>query len=685
VTVTWTATATRLLYTGAAYGEYSDAMALSARLLESGTGRPVPSQAVAFNLGGQTATAVTGADGTATVTLPPTVPPGAVSLTLTFAGGGGFASSAASLLLPILRDETVLTYTGQPLAIGQAQPVTAHLTDGEEGAPIPGRTVTFTFGSVSVAATTGADGIATATLALPATQPTGPAQLAIAFAGDTYRRPARTTAPVLVYQPASFVVWGGNTPGLAVGQRVNFWGSQWAQQVTGGDDAANPSFKGFATPRSTPIALCEPTAHTTGTLLLDSNCWTSKPGNSSPPSTLADYIEAIVSTSIAKSGSTIYGNVAATVVLQVDPTSPYGSDPGHPGYGTIVAVIEDGAGLFPKTVRRQAATAARIADASQTPSTGKQLQSATLPAVAAGSRQFFLYTPELNLLAETELTANAHPAIANEYIWWNGHPVAQVDATGTTSWTFTDHLGTPILQTSAQQGIVWRAEYEPFGIVYSLRSYDKHQPLRLPGQEAEQLGLGANGVTDRSYNVHRWYRAEWGRYTQADPVGLGDLLVFTYAVDNPLLFSDPLGLRSRLCCKKIPSVPADHCFIQIEKDGKSTTCALHGGLFEEGEEMGVGRIQRDHSFDDPLESHCGAWNESCDVDSCVVTTAGNYQNPSKYNAVLGPNSNTFAGTISRRCGLEKPKGAGWTRGWDHNSGAQAKPGRIKIPSPCRLP
>jgi len=651
VTVTWTATATRLLYTGAAYGEYSDAMALSARLLESGTGRPVPGQAVAFNLGGQTATAVTGADGTATVTLTPTVPPGAVSLTLTFAGGGVFAPSAASLLLPILRDETALAYAGKPLAMGQAQPVTARLTDGEEGEPIPGRTLTFTFGSVSVAATTGADGTATATLALPSTQATGLAQLAIAFAGDTYRRPAHATVPVLVYQPDSFVGWGGNTPGLTVGQRVNFWGSQWAQQVTGGDYAANPSFKGFATPESTPIALCEPTAHTTGTPLLDSSCWTSKPGNSSPPSTLADYIEAIVSTSLAKSGSTIYGNVAATVVLQVDPTFPYGSDPGHPGYGTIVAVIEDGAGLFPKTAARQTGvTVAPTTSGSKAPA-GK-LQSGALPAVAAGSRQFFLYTPELNLLAESEMTTNAHPAIANEYIWWNGHPVAQVDATGTTSWTFTDHLGTPILQTSAQQGIVWRAEYEPFGAVYTLRSYDKHQPLRLPGQEAEQLALGANGVTDRSYNVHRWYQSGTGSYMSPEAVpstlrearrGDGAFLVRTFR----------------------------HCFIDVQdQNGKSTTYSLHGmgtPRREWGGPMGC-KFQND-GFDraamNKAATECGAWSEDCQTDECVRKQYNGYQIASPYS-LIGPNSNTFAGTITRHCNLRPPAIAGTihTPGWN---------------------
>ncbi|MEA2695148.1 MAG: type secretion system secreted protein VgrG, partial [Acidobacteriota bacterium] len=539
-TVTWTATATTLVYTGAAVGEYSDPMLLSARLLESATGRPVTGQTVTFDVGGsgnQTVSAVTGADGTATTTLAPAVLPGTVSLTLTFAGGGGFAGSSASLLLPVLRDDTALVYTGKPaLANGQAQTVTARLTDGEDGTPIPGEPVSFTFGSATVTATTGADGTATASLTVPAAQPAGAAAIAITFAGDAYRRPAHATAPVLVYQASSFVIWGGNSPGLAAGQRVNFWGSQWAQQVTGGDYAANPSFKGFAIPKASPIVPCEPTAHSTGTPPLDAGCWTAKPGNSSPPATIGTYIGAIVSTSIAKSGATIYGNIAATVVLQVDPGSSYGPDPGHPGFGTVVAVIEDGARLFSKAAARK-------------PPAGKLVESAALPAIATGTRQFFLYTPELNLLAETELTANAHPLIASEYVWWNGHPVAQVDATGTTAWTFTDHLGTPILQTSAQQGIVWRAEYEPFGTIYALRSYDKHQPLRLPGQEAEQLGLEANGVTDRSYNVHRWYRGEWGRYTQADPLGLLEFPLniaagtdlFGYAEENPLSYVDPTG------------------------------------------------------------------------------------------------------------------------------------------------
>lgn len=117
---------------------------------------------------------------------------------------------------------------------------------------------------MTASAATDANSIAVTTLTLPASQPTSQAVIQIAFAGDTYEQPASTTAPVLIYQPSSFVVWGGNAPGHQVGQRVNFWGSQWEQQITGGDYQAHSSFKGYGTVPSSPIGICEPTATTTG-------------------------------------------------------------------------------------------------------------------------------------------------------------------------------------------------------------------------------------------------------------------------------------------------------------------------------------------------------------------------------------------------------------------------------------
>ena len=53
-----------------------------------------------------------------------------------------------------------------------------------------------------------------------------------------------------------------------------------------------------------------------------------------------------------------------------------------------------------------------------------------------------------------------------------------------------------------------------------------------------------------NYNIFRWYRAGWGRYTQRDPVGLiGGLNLFAYARQNPLTYVDPTGrAAARTCC-----------------------------------------------------------------------------------------------------------------------------------------
>ena len=159
------------------------------------------------------------------------------------------------------------------------------------------------------------------------------------------------------------------------------------------------------------------------------------------------------------------------------------------------------------------------------------------------ARRYFFYNPELNLLAETELTIGPAPAIVYEYIWFAGRSVAQVDGGTVTHWTFADHLGTPLIETDVSAAIDWRAEYEPYGRVFALRTPDRHQALGLPGQEAEQFEAGPNGATERFYNIFRWYRYGWGRYTQADPLGLvGGLNPYAYVRGNPVKWDDPLGL-----------------------------------------------------------------------------------------------------------------------------------------------
>jgi len=154
-------------------------------------------------------------------------------------------------------------------------------------------------------------------------------------------------------------------------------------------------------------------------------------------------------------------------------------------------------------------------------------------------QQYTFYTPELNLMSETTSTSTtATPVTAFDYVWFGGQPLAQIEnATGNIAWYFNDHLGTPIRQTDETGRVLWHAEYEPYGTVYAIRRGEgRHQPLRFPGQMSEE-------GSDLYQNVFRFYRAGWGRYTQADPISFGRAhQPYTYVEGRPGIATDPRGL-----------------------------------------------------------------------------------------------------------------------------------------------
>jgi RHS repeat-associated protein len=163
-------------------------------------------------------------------------------------------------------------------------------------------------------------------------------------------------------------------------------------------------------------------------------------------------------------------------------------------------------------------------------------------ATASQGTRTSLYDPDLHLMSESSLTGTA---MAYDYIWLGGIPVAQEDSNGT-HWTQTNQIGAPTILTNSSGAVIWQADYEPFGHVFQLRTADMHQPIRYPGQEAEEFDPngGPNGATPRFYNGFRWYRPAWGRYTQSDPIGLaGGFNPYNYAGNNPMGLLDPMGLN----------------------------------------------------------------------------------------------------------------------------------------------
>jgi hypothetical protein len=59
---------------------------------------------------------------------------------------------------------------------------------------------------------------------------------------------------------------------------------------------------------------------------------------------------------------------------------------------------------------------------------------------------------------------------------------------------------------------------------------------------ARALNRG-RGSGRRGWAWGGWYRAGWGRYTQADPIGIeGGFNLYRYSIDNPVSFYDSSGL-----------------------------------------------------------------------------------------------------------------------------------------------
>lgn len=175
------------------------------------------------------------------------------------------------------------------------------------------------------------------------------------------------------------------------------------------------------------------------------------------------------------------------------------------------------------------------------------------------------------------------------------------------------------------------------------------------------------------YNIFRWYRNGWGQYTQADPIGLeGGVNLFAYALDNPIVYDDPFGLKVRMCCRLIPYLQgARHCFFQFEKSPDNRPLALHGTRSATGYLSAIigrdtGRVLTNDPFDQGTDKSdvCGPWaQDRCnDVDKCVREEGRNYPNPSRYS-LLGPNSNTFAHHVARKC-FVKPAHPANAPGWN---------------------
>ena len=154
--------------------------------------------------------------------------------------------------------------------------------------------------------------------------------------------------------------------------------------------------------------------------------------------------------------------------------------------------------------------------------------------IANGQTESYVYDEAGQLLAESGATNR-------DYIWMDGIPVANIDtSSGSSTMTYVtaDQLGTPRVIANANGNTLWQLPYQgnPWA-EQSPVSNGYTYNLRFAGQYYDQ-------ETGISYNINRDYDPSTGRAPQSDPIGpAGGWSTYAYALNNPLNYTDPLGLH----------------------------------------------------------------------------------------------------------------------------------------------
>jgi RHS repeat-associated protein len=173
-----------------------------------------------------------------------------------------------------------------------------------------------------------------------------------------------------------------------------------------------------------------------------------------------------------------------------------------------------------------------------------------------------------------------------------------------------DQLGRPELLTNASQPVVWKANLKAFDRTVQTSSIGEFN-IGFPGQYLDkESGL--------YYNMFRYYDPQLGRYIQSDPIGLaGGINTYAYALNNPLMHTDPLGLTVKLCSRELGGTgelspnqfsPIRHDYLVINDKSQGFTAS---GNFV----MSDGKII---DTDDANNSKCETIHAGNDKDQAVL-------------------------------------------------------------------
>jgi len=178
---------TTIVYRGGTSGQYSDSVHFQAILTDTATGGGLQGKEIVFTLGSQEITTATNASGMANVNLALNQGAGDYTLLTIFGGDGYFSGSSDSDDFELLKEDSVLTYTG-PLSVVSGSTIVLRAEFSEiddEIGDLAGKRIVFStdLASEVLTATTNSEGVAEKEVDLPGIS-SGTYSFDLEFEGD---------------------------------------------------------------------------------------------------------------------------------------------------------------------------------------------------------------------------------------------------------------------------------------------------------------------------------------------------------------------------------------------------------------------------------------------------------------------------------------------------------------------
>jgi len=194
----------------------------------------------------------------------------------------------------------------------------------------------------------------------------------------------------------------------------------------------------------------------------------------------------------------------------------------------------------------------------------------------------------------------------------------------------TDALASSIALTDGSGAVQTEYTYEPFGSV-TTSGATSGNTFGFTGREADGTGL--------NFYRARYYDPARVRFTGQDPIGFqAGPNVYSYVLNSPLDFTDPLGLDVTVCYYSDAAWPFGHV-----------------GFGLPGESGTMGYYQDGIKADQQKKKTCVTLTSSEDQDSCMQRCRENRQkNPGEYS-LFGRQCTSFVRDCLNACGVPPGK------------------------------